>query len=254
MAIYGEDTDIEKLLSGVKSLFQQKSPATQSAKPSSPAANPAPSGPVTPGAFQCPIKGTWHNLGGFDPGMVRYDGRVGHKGVDMSAPAGTPIYSFGPGVVTTVGTDGRGGNIAVINHGNNVTTYYAHMASVKVFKGDKVDTDTMIGTVGNTGNAGNPNDPLKTQEGGRTWPHLHFEVKEHGTQVDPARFFSVPKYDPAFAKNPGKYQKFWLSDDAKQEAQSFSMKDHVQQKRVAFSAKVDALLKYTYQFTKLVSK
>ena len=212
----------------------------------------------SPGGFVAPIHGAWHNLGGFDPGMKRYDddpkaskGR-GHFGVDMSAAAGTPVYSLTTGVVNTVGTDTMGGNIVGIQHADGLWSYYAHLSTAKVQKGDKVDSDTIIGTVGNTGNAGNPNDPLKTQEGGRTWPHCHFGIKKNGSWVDPAKFISIPAYDPNFAKNPSKYQKFWVSDRAKQEAESFSMKDHVAKHRVAFSREVDKLMKLSFQYSKIV--
>lgn len=209
---------------------------------------------ASPGGFTAPIHGSWHNLGGFDPGMKRYDddpkaakGR-GHFGVDMSTAAGTPVYSMGAGTVNTVGTDTIGGNIVGIQHAGEVWSYYAHLSTAKVQKGDKVDANTIVGTVGNTGNAGNPKDPLKTQEGGRTWPHLHFGVKEHGSWVDPAKYFSIPAYDREYAKNPGKYQKFWASDAAKQEAEAFNMKEHNAKRRVAFSKKVDRIMKLAFEY------
>lgn len=217
---------------------------------------------VTPssGGFTLPIRGTWHNLGGWAPSAARYDdlaknpkatsGR-GHFGVDMGAPAGTPVYAIGKGVVTSVGTDPMGGNIVGITHDNNVWSYYAHLSTAKVQKGDKVDSSTVVGTVGNTGNPGNPKDPLVTQEGGRTWPHLHFGIKEHGAWVDPAKYFTLPKYDADYAKNPAKYQSFWLSDQAKQEAQAFNMKQHVADRRVAFSKDVDKLVKIAFKFAEI---
>lgn len=212
---------------------------------------------VSPGGFVAPIHGTWHNLGGFSPSMARYDdlaknpkatkGR-GHFGVDMGAPAGTPVYAIAKGVVSNVGTDPMGGNVVGVTHDNGLWSYYAHLSTAKVQKGDKVDSNTVVGTVGNTGNPGNPKDPLTTQEGGRTWPHLHFGVKEHGSWVDPAKYFSIPTYDADYAKNPSKYQKFWLSDRAKQEAQAFNMKQHVAERRVAFSKEVDKLLKLSSKY------
>lgn len=245
----------QQLINQIKGLFSPKNstPASGARSPSAPQTQFVGS----PGGFSAPIHGSWHNLGGFDPGMKRFDddpnaakGR-GHFGVDMGAAAGTPVYSIGPGTVTSVGTDPRGGNIVGVTHPGNVWSYYAHLSTAKVQKGDKVDGNTIVGTVGNTGNPGNPKNPLVTQEGGRTWPHLHFGVKENGSWVDPAKYFNIPKYDADYAKNPGKYQKFWVSEDAKQEAEAFNMKSHTAKQRVAFSQDVDALMKISFEYAKL---
>lgn len=254
------DKEISQLFQEVKDLFGGKGLPNQPAQPAQTNDQPVSTGV---GEWQAPIHGTWHNLGGFDPSAARYDdlaknpkatkGR-GHMGVDLGAAAGTPVYSIGPGVVSNAGTDPMGGNVVGINHPDGTWSYYAHLSTAKVHAGDKVDQNTIIGTVGNTGNPGNPSNLLVTQEGGRTWPHLHFGVKVKGQWVDPARYFSIPKYDTEYAKNPGKFQKFWLNDQAKQEAQSFSMKEHNQNKRVAFSRDVERLMVLANQFYKLSSK
>lgn len=259
MAEMDFNTLYSQLQSEIQGLFGEKQ------KFNTPQAAPSPSGAGenaihSPGSFTLPIRGTWHNLGGWAPSQARYDdlaknpkatkGR-GHFGVDMGAPAGTPVYAIGPGVVTSVGTDPMGGNIVGVTHANNVWSYYAHLSAAKVQKGDKVDSNTVVGTVGNTGNPGNPKDPLVTQEGGRTWPHLHFGIKKHGAWVDPGKYFSLPPYDAAYAKNPAKYQNFWLNDRAKQEAQAFNMKQHVAERRVAFSKETTALLKLSSKYCEL---
>jgi murein DD-endopeptidase MepM/ murein hydrolase activator NlpD len=259
MAELDFNTLYNQLQSEIQGLFSSKQ------KFNAPSAAPGTSEPsqnVIPssGSFTLPIHGAWHNLGGWAPSQARYDdlaknpkattGR-GHFGVDMGAPAGTPVYAIGKGVVTSVGTDPMGGNIVGVTHDNNVWSYYAHLSTAKVQKGDKVDQNTVVGTVGNTGNPGNPKDPFVTQEGGRTWPHLHFGIKEHGSWVDPAKYFTLPKYDADYAKNPSKYQSFWLSDQAKQEAQAFNMKSHVADRRVAFSNEVKTLLKLASVYYKL---
>ena len=252
------DSYLQGLIDQLKSLPGSRAPA----RPQTPASPSATQNQfvASPGNFSAPIRGGWHNLGGFDPAMKRYDddpkaakGR-GHFGVDMGAPAGTPVYAIGPGTVNTVGTDKMGGNIVGVQHANGVWSYYAHLSTAKVQKGDKVDNNTVVGTVGNTGNPGNPSNPLVTQEGGRTWPHLHFGVKENGNWVDPAKYFTIPKYDAEYAKNPGKYQKFWLSDQAKQEATAFNMKDHTTKNRVAFSNGVDSLMKISFEYAKAAKK
>jgi murein DD-endopeptidase MepM/ murein hydrolase activator NlpD len=210
------------------------------------------------GSYKAPIHGQWYNLGGFDLSMVRYNdpkgakkGR-GHKGVDMSASAGTPIYPMAPGVVTQVSTTKIGGNNLNIKHSNSLSTYYAHMATVNVHPGDKVDINTVIGTVGNSGNAGDMENPSATLEGGRTFPHLHFEVYESGTPVDPAKYFSVPAYNRDYASNPKKYLSFWANDRAKQEAQSFNMKDHMSRRTA--STDPDTLMKVAFEYAKLASR
>jgi murein DD-endopeptidase MepM/ murein hydrolase activator NlpD len=254
------DSDVDSFLSqfigDVKGLFDSK--RSFNLPPGQTASKPGENAIPSARGFTVPIHGSWHNLGGFDPSMKRYDddpkaskGR-GHFGVDMGAAAGTSVYAFTSGMVNTVGTDVMGGNIVGIQHADGIWSYYAHLSTAKVQKGDKVGPNTIIGTVGNTGNPGNPNDPLKTQEGGRTWPHCHFGIKENGSWVDPAKFISIPAYDPNFAKNPSKYQKFWVSEQAKQEAQSFSMKDHIANHRKAFSQEVDKLMKLAHEYSKLV--
>jgi murein DD-endopeptidase MepM/ murein hydrolase activator NlpD len=249
---------LARLIREIKSLFGSK----QRSPTQAPAGTPTSQNEfvASPGSWTAPIHGSWHNLGGFDPSMVRFDdpkgatkGR-GHMGVDMGAAAGTPVYAMGAGTVTSVGTDTKGGNIVGVTHPGGEWSYYAHLSTAKVQKGDKVDSNTAVGTVGNTGNPGNPKDPLKTQEGGRTWPHLHFGVKEKGSWVDPAKYFSIPRYDAEYAKNPGKYQNFWLNDKAKEEAQAFNMRDHVTKQRVAFSRDVDTLLKVSFEYASLAKK
>jgi len=232
------DSGLDQLLEQVKHLIEGGGTTTAPVKSPTQTGNdnPAPAGSE---GFQAPLKGTWHSSGGFDLNAVRPNGRKGHGGVDMRAPAGTPIYPLAPGVVTNVGTDPLGGNVVNIQHSNGVRSYYAHLSTVKVFKGDKVTNNTQIGAVGNTGNASH------------TFPHLHFQVWKDGQLTDPAHFFTVPKYTNLSADE--QKQGPWLSDQAKQDAQAFNMKDHVQQQRAAFSNKVDTLMKLSNQFYKLVS-
>jgi murein DD-endopeptidase MepM/ murein hydrolase activator NlpD len=183
-----------------------------------PKINP-PAPPPTPQSFQAPIKGTWQNSGGFG-------GK--HKGVDLRAPIGTPLYPIAPGVVTNVGTDPLGGNVVNVEHADGVKTYYAHLATANVQKGQKVDSNTILGTVGNTGNAQ------------KTWPHCHFQVWKNGQIQDPAQFFPVPQYSDL---NPQeKLQGMYLSPKARQDAMAFNMQQHVSGNRVA--SRMDQLVKF----------
>lgn len=176
--------------------------------------------------FQAPIKSTFYNSGNFSFAPTDARHPKGHMGVDMRAPAGTPIYPLTSGIVTNVGTDPRGGNVVNIQHPNNIRSYYAHCASIKVNKGDKVDNNTIIATVGDSGNA-------------KGLPHLHFQVWENNQIQNPEKYFSMPPYSNY---NPKK-EKFWLSDDAKKDATSFNMKQHLNKTRTTLSYNVTKLLK-----------
>lgn len=192
---------------------------------------------ISPGSYSAPIHGSWASSGGFtyQPNPTH---PKGHMGVDMRCQAGTPIYPLAPGVVSNVGTDPMGGNVVNIAHAGNVKTYYAHMSTVQVQKGDKVNTNTVLGTVGNTGNASH------------TVPHLHFQVWKDGQIQDPAKFFSVPQYT---AVSPAEQAKgTWVSEQAKEQAQAFNMKDHLAERRVAFSHEVDKLVKLAARYQRLV--
>lgn len=99
-----------------------------------------------------------------------------HKGVDFTAPQGTPIYATGNGVVTTAGFgEGGYGNHVVINHGYGYETLYGHMVRVKVRDGQRVRRGELIGWVGSTGKS--------------TGPHCHYEVHVNDTEIDPVYFF-----------------------------------------------------------------
>lgn len=102
------------------------------------------------------------------------DGR-GHKGMDIAAPAGTPIYAAEGGTVITAGKSGSGyGNYIVIRHNNGLETLYAHCSALYVTQGETVAAGEHIAAVGRTGNS--------------TGNHLHFEVHKNGVFVDPANY------------------------------------------------------------------
>jgi len=187
---------------------------------------------------QAPIKGTFYNSGDFSlsPGDARH--RSGHPAVDMRAAAGTPVYPMAPGVVYNVGTNPKGGNVVNIQHANDLRTYYAHLGSVKVHKGDKVDNNTIIGTVGDTGSAKG------------TFPHLHLQVWQNGQIQNPAKYFTMP----AYSKLDQSKEKWWTSPNAKNEAASFSMKQHLDERRIAFERDVDKLYKIATAYHDLAIK
>jgi murein DD-endopeptidase MepM/ murein hydrolase activator NlpD len=94
-----------------------------------------------------------------------------HLGVDFGAPTGTPVRSVGDGVVSFAGWQNGYGNVVQLQHRGDRTTVYAHLSRVNVRVGQSVEQGALIGAVGATGWA--------------TGPHLHFEFKVGGRQVDP---------------------------------------------------------------------
>jgi murein DD-endopeptidase MepM/ murein hydrolase activator NlpD len=119
----------------------------------------------------CPIGLAWPvdaPLGnGFGP-----RGNHFHAGIDLLAPAGTPVRAAAPGRVAYAGRIvGGWGKLVVVAHARRVRTMYAHLSAISVGVGERVATGARVGAVGSTGNA--------------TGPHLHFEVRLHGAAVDP---------------------------------------------------------------------
>ena len=98
-----------------------------------------------------------------------------HNGVDMAAPAGTPIYAAKSGKVTAASfQSGGAGNYVSINHGDGFSSIYMHMTRYIVSVGDYVSAGQVIGYVGSTG-LSNGN-------------HLHFGISYNGTYVNPMKY------------------------------------------------------------------
>lgn len=96
-----------------------------------------------------------------------------HKGTDYAAAPGTPIKAAGDGRVIHAGRKGGFGNAVVLQHGNNITTLYAHMRSFArgIRTGQRVTQGQVIGYVGSSGLA--------------TGPHLHYEFRVNGAPRNP---------------------------------------------------------------------
>ncbi len=108
-----------------------------------------------------------------------------HQGWDIAAPQGTKIKASAGGVVTLSGGDYfYSGNMVVIDHGQNLTTIYAHMSKVSVKPGDIVKQGDIIGEVGKTGRA--------------TGPHLHWGASLNGTRFNPQSLLSMNNADFCF--------------------------------------------------------
>lgn len=95
-----------------------------------------------------------------------------HKGVDFSAPTGTPIMAAGDGTVAFKGWKGGYGNFVLIRHNKTYETAYAHMSRfANISEGNRVKQGQVIGYVGSTGAS--------------TGAHLHYEVRQNEEQVNP---------------------------------------------------------------------
>lgn len=127
---------------------------------------PLPAGPVRQGSggFIWPVNGP------VTSGFGMRWGRL-HAGVDISAPAGTPIRAAAAGRVAMAGWMGGYGQYTCIQHGGALASCYAHQSSIGVGAGAGVSQGQVIGSVGCTGHC--------------YGDHLHFEVRVNGAPVDP---------------------------------------------------------------------
>lgn len=98
-------------------------------------------------------------------------GRRLHKGIDLAAPAGTPIIAPGGGTVSHADWRGGFGLFIEIDHGGGRQSRYGHLSRLNVYPGQQLRGGEVIGYVGSTGRS--------------TGPHLHYEMIEGGRAVDP---------------------------------------------------------------------
>jgi len=104
--------------------------------------------------------------------------QVFHTGIDLASKLDEPVNPAMDGTVIYAGEIFWGyGKHVIIDHGNNVTTIYAHLNKIYVFKGQKVTTSDVIGGQGQTGWA--------------TGVHLHFQVNVYGIPVNPRVFLGT---------------------------------------------------------------
>lgn len=97
-----------------------------------------------------------------------------HKGIDISAPNGTPVVATAAGIVRYAGRYGTYGYLVQISHGRGLSTRYAHNSVITVRKGDSVRKGQIIAKVGSSGAS--------------TAPHSHYEILLNKTPVDPELF------------------------------------------------------------------
>ncbi len=116
------------------------------------------------------------------PDLVSEPFGDGHKGVDFSwdGCAGENVLASSDGTVSEVNASGYGngyGRYIVIDHGNGISSFYAHCEKVYVSVGEHVATGQVIGTIGSTGQA--------------VSPHLHFEIRKNGVCIDPMDYLLI---------------------------------------------------------------
>lgn len=125
-----------------------------------------------------PVRGEYSLNSGFGTRADPLNHRTAtHEGLDFGAPIGTPVYATGEGEVTFAGRKDGYGNIVEVDHGNGITTRYAHMSRIKAHVGQKVNRASVVGLVGNSGRS--------------TGAHLHYEVRLSDSPKDPIKFISV---------------------------------------------------------------
>lgn len=123
-----------------------------------------------------PVNGTLRSSFGSRTDPFSGEGAF-HTGVDLSAPVGTQVHVTADGVVEAAGLSGRYGKLVIIDHGNGLETYYAHLSQFLVVPGQEVRRNEVIALSGGTGHV--------------TGPHVHYEVRVAGTPVNPYRYLGL---------------------------------------------------------------
>jgi murein DD-endopeptidase MepM/ murein hydrolase activator NlpD len=107
-------------------------------------------------------------------GVLTQGSHAGHIALDFGIPVGTQVHSSMEGKVVYAGWNNEGyGNLVIVENGS-YKTYYAHLSQIPVSIGQQVKAGETIGLSGNTGNS--------------TGPHLHYEVRKDGAQINPTSF------------------------------------------------------------------
>ena len=97
-----------------------------------------------------------------------------HRGLDISAGRGTPVYAPASATVFFAGYVGEYGNTVILDHGHDLRSLYGHLQEARVKPGERVERGQLIALTGNTGRT--------------SGPHLHYEIQMRGQAVDPRQF------------------------------------------------------------------
>jgi len=145
------------------------------------------------GGFSMPVAGDVGS--GFGPRKAPLAGAsTFHTGVDIKAPAGSPVKATAAGEVIEVGSDAKSGNFVKIKHRDGRVSSYSHLESYGVEQGDQLAGGSVLGKVGSTGNS--------------TGPHLHFTLTDVDgeTKIDPRTVMGRP---PPPLPGPDATQEEW---------------------------------------------
>jgi murein DD-endopeptidase MepM/ murein hydrolase activator NlpD len=130
------------------------------------------------GDFRLPTQGRFSTP--FGVKRIRNGRHVGyHRGLDIAADSGTPIYAANHGTVVLARSLKMHGKTVVIDHGLGITSLYIHQSAIRCREGRSVRRGDRIGDVGMTGTA--------------TGPHLHWSIYVHGTAVSPLFWTDLPE-------------------------------------------------------------
>lgn len=124
-----------------------------------------------------PVMGSLSSDFGYREHPIEGDEKF-HYGLDIAADEGTPVACFADGTVTAVGESSSYGKYAIVCHGGDFSTLYAHCSRICASSGAAVKQGQKIAEVGQTGEA--------------TGPHLHFELHDGDTYLDPIYYVSLP--------------------------------------------------------------
>jgi murein DD-endopeptidase MepM/ murein hydrolase activator NlpD len=122
------------------------------------------------GMMTMPVNGRFSSAFGMRTHPILGFNRM-HKGIDIAAPYGSPVYAAVDGVVRVAGRSAGYGNLVRIDHGSGFGTGYAHLSKILVRPGQSVRKGQQIARSGNSGLS--------------TGPHLHFETTRNGAAVNP---------------------------------------------------------------------
>lgn len=155
---------------------QPAAPAPPPAVAPAPVVQPAPPTGRTEASLSASSGNVPIRLGYPTAGQLVQGFSGGHRGIDIIAPYGSPVFAAGNGVVilAAMGYNGGFGNMVEIDHGSGIISRYAHLSAIHVSPGDRVTRGQTIGLVGASGIA--------------TAPHVHFEVINNGVRSDPMPF------------------------------------------------------------------
>jgi murein DD-endopeptidase MepM/ murein hydrolase activator NlpD len=122
--------------------------------------------------FSMPVKGSFRFTSGYGPRWGKM-----HRGVDFAAKARSPIYATAEGVVTEAAWGSGYGRAVYVKHAFGIETRYAHLAKIRVKKGQRVSRGQRIGDMGSSGRS--------------TGTHLHYEIRVNGKDVNPMTYIKA---------------------------------------------------------------